>query len=86
MRLGEGPLVGGENCPNECEKLGVTASTDFRSRPTMALRGPLGIYTNEREARVYGWDWMDVMGWDELGWTGYQKCPSIFFKFKHVNN
>ena len=26
----------------------VIASSDFHSRPTMCLRGPLGIYTDER--------------------------------------
>ena len=58
-------------CANSRE---VTASIDFRSIPTMALRGPFRIYRADREARVYGWD---GMGWmDEIS--------KVSFDFHHV--
>ena len=60
----------------------VIASTDFCSRPTVSLRGPLQIY--EPSAKREFTDGMDGMdGWDG---TEYQKCPSIFFIFKYVDN
>ena len=45
----------------------VIASCDFRSRPTMSLRGPLGIYTDERSEFMDGMDGMGWMGWDGMG-------------------
>ena len=53
---------------------------------------PFGVqrkpYTSERRRReLYGWDeWMDgLMDGRMDGWTGDQKCPSIFLKFKYDN-
>ena len=51
----------------------------FRPSPYTLPSGSSAIYTRGAERRVYGWGGMgwDGMGW--MGWTGYQKCPSIFF-------
>ncbi len=48
-------------------------SRSFDQVLTLSLRCPAQIYKGERVARVYGW--MDGMG--RMGWTGYEKCPSI---------
>ena len=50
----------------------VTASINFRSIPTMSLRGPVNPPTDEPRSGEFD-------GTGGTGGTEYQKCPLIFF-------
>ena len=54
---------------------GAAARMNVEEVLTKPVHSPSGVHKDlhgERAARV------DGMGW--VGWMGYQKCPSIFFK------
>ena len=60
---GREPLLAAKTARMGLNSWEVTASIDFRFKAIMALRGPFGIYTAEREVRIVQPGRTDRTGW-----------------------